>query len=158
MAYVPTGEPVGRPTVMTEEVQEEICRRIAGGESLNSICKEVNMPAISSVTLAIVQDRKGFSAKYMEARRAAGFVHADRVLGVVNKLEDDPDFNPIAARAMLDGLKWAAERMSPKSHALRQEIDMSSSDGSMATTLDPSKLSKTTLKELLDAASQTVES
>jgi len=152
-----TGNPPWRPTVMTEEMQTEICWRLAGGESLNSICKDDNMPAMSTVTLAVVQNRGGFSAKYMEARTAAGFVHADRVLGVVNKLEEDPEFNPIAARAMLDGLKWAAERMSSRAHSARQEVDLSSTDGTMAAQLDPSKLSKETLKELLNAASETVK-
>jgi hypothetical protein len=32
----------------------------------------------------------------------------------------------------MDGLKWAAERMSPKRHSQRQEHDHRSTDGSMS--------------------------
>jgi hypothetical protein len=89
------------------------------------------MPAISTVLLAVVQDRDGFSEQYMQAREAGGFSHADRIIDTVDKVASG-EYDPQAARAMLDGLKWAAERMAPKKHSQRQELDHSSSDGSMA--------------------------
>ena len=154
--------PAGRPTSCTSKITEIICERLAGGESLNSICKDPDMPTKSSVLLWVVQGREiefpeppdppvKFSDKYHEAREAAGYSHADRILTLIDKLDpeglnpdnfdpDDPNAIELAklqrldhqtAKVMIDGLKWAAERMAPRKHAIRQEIDHTSSDGSM---------------------------
>jgi hypothetical protein len=137
---------------MTKEVREEICFRLAGGESLRSICVDNKMPALSTVLLAVVQDRDGFSVQYMQAREAGGFSHADRIIDTVDKVAA-AELDPQSARAMIDGLKWAAERMASKHHSSRQEIDHSSTDKSMSPTpaLDTSKLSTAALKELMNA-------
>ena len=121
----------GRPTVMTPDMQEKICFRLAGGEPLRKICADSDFPAMSTVTMAIVQDRDGFRRKYALAREAGGFSHGDRAADVVDKVASG-ELDPMSARAMLDGLKWLAERMAPKSHAVKQEIDHTSSDGSMS--------------------------
>lgn len=122
---------MARPTVMTGKVRETVCHRLASGESLRSICAEESLPAISTVLLAVVQDRDGFSEQYMQARAAGGFSHADRVIDTVDRVATG-EIDPQSARAMLDGLKWAAERMAPKHHSARQEIDHTSGDGSMS--------------------------
>ena len=69
----------------------------------------------------------------MQAREAGGFSHADRIIDVVDKVATG-EYEANQARAMLDGLKWAAERMAPKKHSQRQEVDHSSSDGTMTPT------------------------
>lgn len=107
---------------MTEKTRETVCRRLAEGESLRSICADEELPAVSTVLLAVVQDRDGFSEQYMQARQAGGFSHADRVIDTVDKVATG-EIDPQSARAMLDGLKWAAERMASKHHSSRQEID-----------------------------------
>ena len=38
----------GRPSVYSEEVAVELFSRMAGGESVRSICRDEHMPAISS--------------------------------------------------------------------------------------------------------------
>ena len=129
---------MARPTVMTKKVRTKICELLAAGESLRSICRDENLPAISTILLAVVTDRDGFSEQYMQARQAGGFSHADRVIDTVDRVALG-EIDPQSARAMLDGLKWAAERMAPRHHSSRQEHDHSSSDGSMTparTTLD----------------------
>jgi hypothetical protein len=107
--------------------------RLAGGESLRSICRDEGMPVLSTVLLWVVQDREGFSEHYMQAREAAGFAHADRVADLA-ELAALAEIDPQAARAAMDGFKWAAERMSPKRHSPRQEHDHQSSDRSMSPT------------------------
>lgn len=127
----------GRPTKCTAEVTEAICERLAAGDSLRSVCESSDFPAISSVLLWVVSGRMvegtdtPFSDHYMRARQAGGFAHADRVITVVDKVATG-EYEPNQAKAMLDGLKWAAERMAPKHHSARQEIDHTSSDKSMS--------------------------
>lgn len=113
--------PSGRPTKLTEKRRTEICERLAAGESLRSICADNHIPHISNVLQAVVDDRDGFREQYTRAREAAGYAHADKIVEVAYKLEAG-DIEPAAARVMLDGLKWAAERQAPKQHSPRQEL------------------------------------
>ena len=114
--------PAGRPTTYTPEIGNEICERIAEGETLRSICADSHMPAKSTVLLWVVdQNHQEFSDQYMIAREAAGYNHADRTLDVVGKIEEG-SLDPNAGRVMLTGLHWAAERMAPKKHSPRQEV------------------------------------
>jgi hypothetical protein len=95
---------------------------------LRAICEDAALPEKSSVLLWVVQGRKiegedcTFSDQYMQAREAAGFSHADRVADIAT-LAAEKEIDPHAARAAMDGLKWAAERMASKRHSTRQEID-----------------------------------
>ena len=61
---------MARPTAYTEDIKDEICTRIAGGESLRSICADEAMPAMSTVLLWVVNDREGFSEHYHASREA----------------------------------------------------------------------------------------
>ena len=149
----------GRPTILNEEMATKICERLAGGESLRSVCRSNDMPAVSSVTLWVVTDRNGFSAQYREAREAAGFAHADKIINVIERLDsletahESDRVDPQTAKVMIDGLKWAAERMAPKSHAARQDLNHTSSDGTMTPkqSIDAGKLSTQALEELMAA-------
>lgn len=140
----------GRPTAMTPEVVTEICERLAGGESLSSICRDESLPARSTVLLAVVDDRDGFRTHYMRAREAAGFSHADTIVDLVSSVGDG-EYDPKQAKVMMDGLKWAAERMAQKHHSARQEIDHTSGGEKLSQGLDTSKLSTAALKELMAA-------
>mgnify|MGYP000300023263 CR=1 FL=1 len=121
----------GRPTAYTPELADAICKRLAGGESLRSICEPEDMPAHSTVLLWVVDDREGFSDQYHRAREAAGYSHADEALQLRNELRDGL-IDPSSAKVILDALKWGAERMAPKRHSPRQEVDHRSPDGSMS--------------------------
>ena len=141
---------MARPTIYNEQLDTAICERLAGGESLRSICRDDAMPAMSTVLLWVVTPGHKFSDHYIRAREAAGFAHADRVADLASMAAEE-GIDPQAARAAMDGLKWAAERMSPKKHSPRQEVDHRSEDGSMSPTVDASKLSDAALQELMGA-------
>ena len=116
---------------MTPEVVDKICVRLASGESLRSICSHPDMPVMSTVLLAVVQDRDGFSERYHDAREAAGYAHADSVLEAVDEARSG-EMEPQQAKAVMYGLMWAAERMSPNRHSSRQVHDHRSGDRSMS--------------------------
>lgn len=133
----------GRNTRCTQEITDEICLRLADGESLRSICRDKDMPCKASVLLWVVSGRviegtdRQFKDQYMTAREAGGFSHADEALDLRHEVRSG-DLDPHQAKVMLDALKWGAERMAPKHHAQRQEVDHSSSDGSMSPkSVDP---------------------
>jgi hypothetical protein len=113
--------PAGRPTDYTPQIAEEICKWIAGGESLRAFCRQPNTPDFSTVTRWIVRHDE-FRNQYVHARESAGYAHADGIVEIVEMLRSG-ELDPNTAKAMMDGLKWAAERMAPKAHSSRQEID-----------------------------------
>jgi len=59
---------MGRPSSYTETFADEICRRIAEGETLKQICRDEDMPARSTVQKWVLDDVQGFSGKYARAR------------------------------------------------------------------------------------------
>ena len=129
----PKGNPVGRPTSYSDKLAGSICVRLAGGESLRSICSDDGMPHISTVLLWVVNDREGFSEQYHRAREAAGYSHADEALALRHELREGT-LDPQSAKVILDALKWGAERMAPKRHSQRQEIDHTTNGESMQPT------------------------
>lgn len=143
---------VGRPTAYTEKLAISICTRIAGGESLRNICKEANMPAVSTVLLWVVTDREGFSEHYTQAQDAKGSYDADKTQEVYEALERG-EIDSQQARVMFDILRWSAERRAPKRYGSKQQLDHTSSDGSMTPppAIDASGLSNETLSELMRA-------
>ena len=122
----------GRPSRYSAALAGEICQRLAAGESLRSICRDEKMPALSTVLLWVVDGQHpDFSEQYRVAREAAGFAHADQIIELTQDLLHE-QIKPDVARVIIDGLKWSAERMAPKSHSPRQMLDHTSSDRSMS--------------------------
>lgn len=111
----------GRPSIYNEELAQEICRRLADGESLRSICRDDGMPAKSTVLLWVVTPEHPFSDQYARAREAAGYSHADEMVDLRHRVLSG-EVEPNAGRVVADMLKWSAERMAPKRHSPRQEL------------------------------------
>ena len=120
---------MARPTKYNQELAERICEHIAAGQSLRSFCRQPDAPALSTVTLWIVKNPE-FSVQYVQAREAAGFAHADHIADIVDAVERG-EIEPNAAKVMMDGRKWTAERMAPKRHMPQSLVNHESPNGSM---------------------------
>lgn len=128
---------MARPSKYTKALASRICARLAGGESLRSICRDAKMPALSTVLLWVVDgDHAEFSEQYMRAREAAGYAHADRIADIANMAAEE-GIDPQSARAAMDGYKWAAERMAPKTHSPKQQTEHSGNIGYTIQTAVP---------------------
>jgi hypothetical protein len=75
----------GRPTLYTEALAEEICRRIADGETLKQVCRDEHIPADSTVRLWVLDDRDGFSARYARARD----LHLEGMADEITEIAED---------------------------------------------------------------------
>ena len=113
---------MARPTKYTEKIRDQICERLASGESLRSICNDSKMPVISTVLLWVVNDRDGFSEHYARAREAQAHHHVDEMLDMRFDILDGT-VEPNAARVVADMIKWSAERMSRKAFAAKKPDD-----------------------------------
>jgi hypothetical protein len=100
----------GRPSAYTAEVAAEICRRLAEGESLTSICKDDHMPARSTVTAWYIDNREGFSEQYAKARDIGLDVMADQVMGIADSSGEDVQRD----RLRFDARRWYLSKLAPK--------------------------------------------
>ena len=142
--------PAGRPTDYTPEVAAAICVWLAGGQSLRAYCKQDGTPDLSTITRWIVKHDE-FRKQYADAREAAGYAHGDEVREVVEMLRGGA-VDPATAKAMMDGLKWSAERMASRAYGPKQTIDNTSSDGTMTPKgLDLSGVSTEALEAIVRA-------
>ncbi len=82
----------GPATTFTAALADEICRRMADGESLRSICRGDHVPPESTVRGWAVVNHDGFAERYARARG----MHADALFDEALEIADDvlaPRFN-----------------------------------------------------------------
>ncbi len=105
----------GRPSLYTEALAAKICRRLAEGESLRSICRDEKMPAISTVMGWLFDGQHGdFSAQYARAREAQAELRADEITDIADGAEHGASEAVQAARLRVDARKWIAAKLLPK--------------------------------------------
>jgi transposase-like protein len=97
--------PRGRPTVFSEEVAREIIERLWEGESLTKICRDEDMPSLTTV-YRWRDAYPDFRADYAEARARQADTFADRMQDVAEDLALLPEHK----RLILDTMKWRAAR------------------------------------------------
>lgn len=119
--------PAGRPSIKTPELLDAIVERIAGGESVRTICRDEGMPDRSTVLRWLEADDE-FAARCARARVHQADVMAERVLEVVDStLEGTVD--PAAARVAADNLKWLAAQMAPRRYGDKLGLEHTGPNG-----------------------------
>jgi hypothetical protein len=100
------------------EIMEQICDRLAGGETLVDITNEKNMPSYRSVTRAVQADEIIWEM-YRKARILQAEYYADHLnalaMAELPKVEDPRMLNAEVQRRRLEieTLKWTAARNQP---------------------------------------------
>lgn len=130
---------MGRPSIYSEELTDIICEELAGGKSLNAICKREDMPCIATVMNWLVKAEMGdeqfagLLEKYLRARDAQADVIFDECLEIADdKLGDyrlDPEKGLIVdgdhiqrAKLRVDTRMRMAGKLKPKKYG--DKIDM----------------------------------
>jgi len=125
--------PVGRPSIFTEEIAAEICRRVALGESVRSICRESEFPSQWTVIAWLGQEKySDFAKNYARARE----VQADSTYEEIQEVEVEVRAGIIdaqVARVLIDSKKWRAGRMKPKIYGDKVSLEHT---GSIETLTD----------------------
>lgn len=127
---VVTEEPKrGRPiSVYTPELAEEICERIAEGETLRQVCRSKDIPP-STVRRWVLNDINGFSAQYAQARDLCIESWADELMEISDDATNDwmkregKDGEDLGwsvngdhvqrSRLRIDTRKWMLSKMKP---------------------------------------------
>lgn len=105
---------VGRKTILSDDLADIICDRLASGESLRQICSDEGMPARSTVLVWLKKD-ENFRAKCAYAREA----QAEAMLEDMADIENDLRSGAVSAdvaRVLLSSKQWRACKQAPKKY------------------------------------------
>jgi hypothetical protein len=81
MEIIPPSEKPKRPGEFTDEIFQEVCDRMAGGEGLRKICEDPQMPSRQTFLRWIEKDT-GRQAQYTAAREALMDWYAEEILTI----------------------------------------------------------------------------
>lgn len=122
----------GVKTIHTKELADEICRRVAEGESLREVCRTPGYPADSTVRLWYIQNREGFAEQYALAKQAQAERWADELLEIADDGTNDwierKDGKALNAehinrsRLRVDTRKWLLAKVLPKVYGDKLEL------------------------------------
>ena len=124
--------PRGQQTKYSDAIADEICERLAGGESLIHICSDPHMPSEYAVRQWALDDQadksgigRGFASKYARARSIGYERLADEIIGIGDApimFNGVPD-NALVQQARLrsDNRKWYLSKVLPKRFGDRVE-------------------------------------
>lgn len=127
---------MGRPSIYSDEVADEVCRRLSDGETLNQICADDHLPARPTVLLWVKNDLNGFSDRYARARAALIEFWADQIvdicdtttLGVETTTKEDGAIETREGdmlghrKLQIDTRKWLLSKLRPDKYGDKIEI------------------------------------
>jgi|SRR5690606_7101363 len=139
----------GRPSLYTPELADTICERLAGGESMRSISRDDDMPAMSTL-FKWLREIESFSEQYARAKEECADMYAEDVIEIADNAtndwmeNNDPD-NPgfklngehiQRSRVRIDARKWIAGKLKPKKYGEKVSQEISGPDGSPIHTVE----------------------
>lgn len=137
----------GRPSDFTPEIANEICERLAKGESLRTITgadRDDFMPSETTVRrwLAGEEDWSAeFRRQYAHARDCQADHYAEEIIAIADCTDVPlsrvdapvPPRDPQRDRLRIDARKWYASKLAPKKYGERQTIEH---EGGISTLTD----------------------
>ena len=135
----PKKRKTGRPSLYTEVLAAEICRRLAEGETLRSVCRDKAMPDKATVLRWLADKKKAdFREQYVYAREMQADALFDEALEIADDASgdwtEDKDGKKVVdheniqrSRLRVDTRKWAAGKMAPKKYG--DKLDLGGSIG-----------------------------
>jgi hypothetical protein len=119
---------VKRPTVYRRDYDEvtatKILKQISMGKSLNTICKDREMPSYTTIHKWLEFNDK-FANDYAQARQDQADWYADKITEIAEATLAGR-YKAENARVAIDALKWTASKLKPKKYGEHLDI---TSDG-----------------------------
>ena len=135
----PKKRKTGRPSLYTEALAAKICRRLAEGETLRSVCRDKAMPDKATILRWLADKKKAdFREQYVYAREMQADALFDEALEIADDASGDwstdkdgkkvlDHENIQRSRLRVDTRKWAAGKMAPKKYG--DKLDLGGSIG-----------------------------
>lgn len=108
---------MGRPSLYTVQLGDQICERLGDGESLLKICKQDDMPSKTTVFKWIKTDAD-FADNYARAREAQAEGFAEEIVAIA----DTGDI--LRIKTQVDARKWVASKILAKKYGDRLDLNM----------------------------------
>lgn len=148
---------MGRPSKFSDELADDICERLAEGESLRSICRDDGMPRLATIFRWLADPRMAsFRDQYERAREAQADTYADEIVDIADGVaaaREGVGPDPVRDRLAVDARKWVASKLKPKRYGDRQLLGSDPENPLPSTPLlDASRLSAEALREIVNAA------
>lgn len=109
---------MARPTLYTEKLATDICKRIADGESLKKICSDDEMPSRSSVHSWLLDDDK---KEFLDNYETAVNVRTDAMFDELEEIADN-DGEVQRDRLRVDTRKWYLSKIMPKKYGDKVDV------------------------------------
>lgn len=148
----------GRPSDFTPEIANEICERLAKGESLRKICspeRDDFMPGQTTV-YRWLNDNEEFRKQYAHARERQADFYAEEIIEIADQpnVRTTADGETVASdpqrdRLRVDARKWLAGKLAPKKYGDKiAHVGGGDDDDPIKTKLDLSGLTTEQLAAL----------
>ncbi len=115
----PNGTKMGRPSLFSQQLVDEICERISLGETLRSLCLDNHMPDRITV-LRWLKKHPEFRNQYTQARLDQADCFAEEIIDIGRTAGDAQ-----LGRLQMDALKWASSKIAPKKYGDKVEHEVS---------------------------------
>ncbi len=124
----------------TKKLANEICKRMAEGESVSSICADKHMPAKATVTNWKLKNTEGFGEQYTHAHEARQEFLFSELLEIADDGRNDwmerengsecIDSEHIQrSKLRIETRKWQLSKMNPKLYGDKTQLTGADGDG-----------------------------
>ena len=117
----------GVKSTYTDEVAGRICKALAEGRTITSICLDDDMPSLHAV-YGWLENYPAFSQAYARAREAQQDTFAAQILDIA-----DTETDPQRARNRIDARKWHAAKTAPRKYGEKVTQEHTGADGGPIT-------------------------
>ena len=111
----------GRPSKFTPQIADEICARLAKGESLTAICQAAHMPTRDAV-LKWQYGNDDFYVRCTRAREDGQEAHIDKCQDIESDVLNGV-IPPDAARVVISSIQWRASKLKQRVYGDKTQID-----------------------------------
>ena len=130
---------MGRPSEYTEETANEICERLAKGESLRSICADQESGWLPSERTVFrwLEANEDFRQQYARAREVQAETLVDQIIDIADGKDKPPLAERVAEyaesgqvtvrdhnrdRLRIEARKWVASKLAPKKYGEKVDV------------------------------------
>lgn len=124
----------GRPSIYSPELADEICRRIAKGETVRAIGRDDGMPEEATIRGWALDNKEGFFAQYTRAVQIRAGVWAEEIMEIADDGRNDTyiddngnertDTDVVArSRLRVDTRKWMLSKVLPKIYGDKVDLN-----------------------------------
>lgn len=112
---------IGRPTIFTQELADEICFQLSQGKSLRSVCRMEGMPAGETI-FRWFREKPFFNEQYAKAKQEATDALAEDIQDISDEALEGIQNSPSdsarvkAQQLRIDTRKWIMAKMKPKKY------------------------------------------